>query len=216
MLKKLLAHRFLILFIGIFLISLTFISWFDKTPYFTEFKIWSSRNLVLYFLILVAVKVVGILWPPLPGGIFTLGSIPILGWEISYFADLTGNLLGSSLAFYLGRKHGLSFLGKLFDKAMLQKIKKIKINKKREFESIVVLKTFTGSIFLEAICYAAGLLKVNFKNFFIASLISHVIVGIPVYYFAQKIVVSENFFTSALSILIVVPLFWKLKQRYFE
>lgn len=216
MLKKIKSFKYLLL-LGIFTVfTLSFFSWFLKTEYFTLLKFWAGQNIVFFFLTLVLIKVVGILWPPIPGGIFTLAAIPVLGWFPAYLSDLAGSLIGSSLAFFLGKKYGYPFLKKIFDKEMVLKIKNIKFKKNKELESIFVLRILSGSIFLEAICYGAGLLNVKFVNFFVASLLSHVVVGVPVYYFAKNIVSSDNIFLNIVSLIIVVLIFWKLKGRYLE
>lgn len=216
MLKKIKSFKYL-LFLGVTtLLTITIFSWFLKTDQFLYFKNWAQNNALLFFFTLVIIKIIGIVWPPVPGGIFTLGAIPVFGWLPAYLADFSGSLIGSSLTFFLGKKYGYPFLKKIFDERTIEKIKSVKIKKDKEVESIFVLRVLSGSIFLEAICYGAGLFNVKFINFFVASLLSHVVVGVPVYYFAKNIVSSDNIFLNIVSLIIVVLIFWKLKGRYLE
>src|SRR3989337_132416 len=106
--KNLIAKR-------INLISVVLYLWFIKLPIFQHFVLWVQQNLLLYFLFLLFIKILGILWPPLPGGLFTLGSIPAIGWELAYIADLVGSVIGSSGAFFMGRRYGPKLLRKFFD-----------------------------------------------------------------------------------------------------
>ena len=65
---------------------------FTKSPYFEPFKVWTESNIVLFTIFLFTIKVTGIVWPPLPGGIFVLGSIPLIGWFNAYLIDFAATL----------------------------------------------------------------------------------------------------------------------------
>ncbi|MBI5358232.1 hypothetical protein HZB69_01210 [Candidatus Amesbacteria bacterium] len=93
-------------------------------------------------------KVLGIVWPPLPGGILTLDAIPFIGWFPAYLVDFFGSTVGSSVAFLIGRKYGYPFLQKLFDESTIDKIKHLKIKPHREIEAVTALRIFIGSLFL--------------------------------------------------------------------
>lgn len=189
--------------------------WFIKTPYFEIFKSWSQENFKLYFSILVFIKTVGIIWPPLPGGILTLGSIPILGWLPAYLSDLLGSILGASGAYLIARKWGYHFIKKIFDEITIEKIRKIKIKKHREIEAIFFFRIFGGTI-VEAVCYAAGILNINYLNFLIGTVSSHAALGLPFYFFTNNLFEGKNFIINLILIAIFIP--WALiaKKRYFE
>ena len=104
--------------------------WFLKTPTFEVFEAWVKSNLILYYIFVIFSKALAIIWPPLPGNIFTLTSIPFWGWFTAYTADFVGSILGSSIAFYLGKKYGYKFINKIFSTDMESKIKGIKVKHK--------------------------------------------------------------------------------------
>ena len=189
--------------------------WFIKTPYFEVFKSWSRQNFILYFLVLVTIKVVGLIWPPLPGGVFTIGSIPVLGWLPAYSADFLGSLLGASAAYFIARKWGYQFIKKIFDEITIDKIKKIKIKKHREVEAIFFLRIFGGTI-VEAVCYAAGLLNIGYPSFLIGTIASHAALGIPVYYFTNNLFEGKNFLINLAIVAIFVPWAFIARKRYLE
>lgn len=199
-----------------FLITIIAYLWFIKTPFFQSFTVWSQHNLLVFLITLLAIKVLGIVWPPIPGGILTLGAIPIIGWETAYTTDFLGSLIGSSIAFYLGKKYGYKFLKNIFDVKTLEKIQKTKVVSKREIEGVFVMRTLTGSTISEAVCYGAGLLKIKYKNFLIGSTLSHLATGIPAYYLASSFFTKGNFTINIVFILIALPLLIWLRKRYFE
>jgi uncharacterized membrane protein YdjX (TVP38/TMEM64 family) len=145
-----------------------------------------------------------------------LGSIPFLGWPISYLIDLSGSIVGGAIAYFLAQKYGYDFLNKLFDQDVVEKIKKMRVKKGKEIEAIFVYRILLGGTILEAVCYGAGVLKVNFMSFMIGSVLSHVVVGIPTYFLANNILTGGSVILAICSTILIVFLFTKLKNRYFE
>ena len=195
--------------------TIIFYIWFVNTGYFVSFKAWSQQNLVLYCATLFVIKIVGIIWPPIPGGLFTLGSVPILGWPLAYAVDYAGSAAGSSDAFFIARRWGMSFMKKIFDEDTIERLNRGKIRPHREIETVFLLRVFGGTI-IEVICYGAGVLGVKYRNFLTATLLSHPLLGIPVYYLAEGLLSGKGFFVNLTLISIAAVLFYKLKNRYFE
>lgn len=213
---KIKDYKHTLLFVSILiLITLAYV-WFINSLHFQPFIDWSKNHLALLFTTLVLIKIIGILWPPLPGGYFTIASIPAIGWIYAYGADLLGTVIGASLAYYIGKRYGFAALSKIFDKKILQKIKAVKIKKHRELEMMLALRLIGGSTLTEAVCYAAGLLGVRFKNFAISILGPHIVFVIPAYYYAESIFKTKNVLMSYLLILISIPLLIKLRKRYLQ
>lgn len=207
-------HIFFILLASV----VTLISYFlfIQTPLFQEFSEWSRQNFLLFITTLLIIKVVGIVWPPIPGGLLTLGAIPIIGWGNAYIIDFIGSTLGSSAGFLLGQRYGLNLLHRIFDQSTIEKIQRFKIIKSKEIEAVFVMRVLTGSTVSEAVCYGAGFIGVKFQHFLIGSVLAHIVVGIPSYYFAGNILEGKNLLLNALFVLIAIPLLLKLKGRYIE
>ena len=213
---KIKSKKYLILLVLGTVVTILSYFLFSKSVYFEIFSSWSRQNIILFVIALFSLKVLGIVWPPLSGGVLTLGAIPIIGWFPAYLVDFTGSTIGASLAFLIGKKYGYPFLEKIFDENTIDKIKKLKIKPNREIEAITTLRIFTGSLFMEAICYAAGLLNVRFISFLIGSIISHIIVGIPSFYLIGGLFNLNNLIFGILGFVIIIPLFVKLKGRFLE
>lgn len=197
-----------------FVITLLAYFWFASSSYYSLMLSWSHQNSFLLFSILVVIKVFGIVWPPIPGAILTIGSIPFLGWFSAYLADFIGNYLGSSVAFYIGARWGFVFMDKIFDEDTIRKIRRIKIKSDREIEAIFVLCLFGGIIF-EAICYGSGLLKVKYKNFVIGTILSN-IAWLPWFYLAKDIFAKRNLYVSVIGLLVLILVMLHLRHRFFE
>lgn len=197
-------------------ISVGLYLWFVKTPTFKIFEIWVQGNLILFYLFLVLTKALAIVWPPLPGNLFTFASIPFWGWFVAYTADFTGSIIGSSIAFFLGKKYGYKFINKIFSGDIEEKIRRIKVRPNREIESVFMLKTIGGGMIMEAVCYGAGLLNVKYKNFLIGSAISHVVFGIPLFFLANQLFETKNVFMVILLAIVSIFVVYKVKGRYFE
>ncbi len=204
----------------IVLLSFTFVTLaayllFLRSPYFDQFSSWAQNNFILFFVILVVIKVAGIVWPPINGGLLTLGSIPVIGWWQAYLADLIGSTIGSTIAYYIAKRWGLSFMRKIFDEETIAHVQKIKIKPKKEFEAIFLSRIFGGSI-VEIVCYGAGLLNVRFSRYLPASIISHAVVGIPFYFFAGDLIAGRNFLINGTFAVILVLLFMFARHRYID
>lgn len=190
--------------------------WFAKSSYFIVFTNWAQQNFIILFLILILIKIIGIIWPPLPGGVFTIGAIPVMGWFNAYLADLLGIIIGSGLAYFLGKKYGYALLNKIFDASVITKIKNINIEPKREIESIFLLRLFGGGVLIEIVSYAAGLFRISFRNFLLGSLFSHLAIALPFFYFAGNLFSGKNLIVNIILGVIIVGIFIKFRRRYLS
>ena len=188
--------------------------WFMRQPIFEGFIGWAQQNFLLYFGVLVFIKIIAIVWPPLPGGLLTLASIPVIGWFPAFLAETIGGLAGSSVAYYLGKKYGYAFLRKVLDEKFITRIQRIKIAERREFEAIFFLRLFTGLV-SEAVSYGSGVIGVKYRNFFLGTLAAE-IVFMPTFYFFNEIIAGRNLVIYVPAVLILAGIFWKVRGRYFE
>jgi len=211
------SKEFLI-FSSIVTVSILGLLFFMKTSYFDSIQIWAQQNLILYLLFITLIKILGIVYPPFSGGILTLGSIPVIGWELAYFTDFVGSTVGGIANYFLAKKYGKNIIKKFLGPEAEKRISSIKIKKGREIESIIVTRIFVGSVVLELIHYVAGILHIKFSQYLIGIIISHVIVGIPSFYLFSNIFENKGSLTiiSIFLILLAVPILYKLKGRYFE
>jgi len=189
---------------------------FISSRYYEVFMLWAQNNIYLLFFIIVLIKIVGIIWPPIPGGFLSLGAIPFIGWQLAYLSDLVGNIVGSVLTYYIGKKYGYRILEKLFDESLVQRVKKLKLKKEKSFEMIFLYRILGTSILLEVVTYGAGILKMPFWPFLSASVLAHIIYNLPAYYLINAAIYSANPILIIISLLALIVLIYKTKGRYFE
>lgn len=200
--------------VALFIATAYAYAWFSKQPSFLQFIEYSQNNVQGYFIILILIKITAIVIPPIPGRVFTVASIPVIGWWGAYLADLIGGVIGDIATFLLGRKYGYALLDKLFDKKTVARAKKIKIQKNKELEAMIVLNTLYGTV-SEVISYSAGLLGVRLRNFAAASLIVGII-NIPIFYLAEIVLKGQSLLVATLVIALTFAFFYKIKGRYFH
>lgn len=204
------------LLVAVFIISIVWYIWLVNSPYFAILLNWSQQNILTFSLSLLSLKIAALVYPPLPGGLATLASIPFLGWKLAYLIDFIGSMIGSSIAFFIALKYGYLFLGKIFDPKTIHKIKNIEIYPNRQIESVFALRILLGTTIMEAVCYGAGLLNITYRNFIIGSILSHLAIGIPTYYLANNITQLKNLPLTIILIVLSGFIFWKIRKRYFK
>lgn len=216
---KIASYKHVIILILFFVLSVALYIVFITSPFFKIFADWSRDNLFIYLPILLIIKIVSIVYPPIPGGLFTLGSVPIIGWQPAFIVDFIGSITGASLAYYLGKKYGYDLLSKLFDKGTIDKIKTVKVKKHREIESVFVMRILSGGLIVEALCYGAGLVNIRYRSFLIGFLLSHLLIGLPAFMLFDTVMASINLKSIIVNIMwifIFVFILRKLRGRYFE
>ena len=204
------------LLIGIFITTLVIFYWFFKSPYFLIVDTWVKANIVIYVIFLFLYKTIGVLFPPIPGGLITMASIPFLGWFNAYLIDFFGSICGGVIAYYLAKRYGHPLLLKIFGEDVARKIENIKVKKNREIEAVFMYRLALGSTILEAVYYGAGFLKIGFINFLIGSILSHTLVGVPTFFLANNILNGENIILTIAITLIGIVFVLFTKGRYFE
>lgn len=206
-----------IVFTAIAIVSLLSYYWFSTTPLFKVWFEWAQDNFWLFVLVLGFYRFISLAYPPLVGGVFMIAAVPILGWKNVFILDFIASLIGGTFNYFLAKKYGINFIKKAFGESIANKIKSIKIKKDKEIESIVLLRVFGGSIIIEAMHYAAGILRISFKNYIIAMSISQIMIGTALYYFTEKALLREfNFGWLALILILGLPVLYKMRGRYLE
>lgn len=212
--KSLLPYILLLLSFSVF--TILFGRVFFRSELFVTFHTWVSGHALLFSIFLFLIKVIGIVWPPLPGGLFTLGAVPLIGWKWAFTIDLVGNLVGSLIAFSLAKRYGKELVQKLFPVETLMGIKKTKIKPEHEMEIVFLLSLLTGLVMAEIASYGFGLIPVKTKNFLIGNSTAHITRNAPLFVLFGTLTGRGSFFVMVLLFAIVVPLLIIARKRYFE
>ena len=214
--KAFLRKYWFVLAIAIaFIITVVAYNAFSKTEHFQSFLVWSNQNLILFAVILTILKIIGIVWPPLPGLVFTLGSIPIIGWPEALLVDLIGSIIGSSMVFWLSRKYGISVVRKVFGESGVNQVRRVKFDPRNELEALVIMRTFGGPV-SELVSYGAGVSNITYFHFLIGSVFSHLILVTPLFYLTSLAFSSGGgLILGVVPLLIGIVIMYLLRHRYF-
>ena len=212
--KVIKSYKHLLSLIFLFSVTAGSYIWFAYSPYYQSFVDWTQGNLIIFYPVVILIKIVGIVWPPIPGAVFTVGSIWIIGWFPAYLADFLGSIIGSVFAYFIARRWGYPIMGLILDEKTIDKIKNTHVKKGKEFEAVFLFRFFGGPL-LEVVCYAAGVLRIRFGVFLLSSVLSHMLVGIPTFYLFKRITSGDHLIINAVLLICAILIFIFFRSRYF-
>lgn len=106
---------------------------------------------------------------PLPAAITTLAGVALFGFWPTFFYSVIGMMIGSMLAFYLGRKFGVKLIIWLFGKNAYSKYVKFTQGKDKVVLTLMFLFPFFPD---DLLCIVAGITDMKYWQFFIIMLIT--------------------------------------------
>lgn len=213
--KNLKHNRHLVVFILALVVTITGTIFFSNSQAFANLQVWANDNFIRFNIFLLLVKILGIVWPPLPGIVFTLGAISVIGWIPALIIDVLGNIIGSTIAFGLARVYGEKLVKFLFGKNGINQLSRFTIKPAHELEALTLILIFGGSL-SEMVSYGAGITKVTFINFMIATIASNIIIGLPLFYLFDMALSGTNLILGTVPLIAGVIFFFFLRERYFE
>ena len=170
----------------------------------------------LYVLVVFFLKSISIVYPPLPGSLFTVASIPFVGWQVAYAIDFVGSVFGALVSFLLGKKYGEKLLRLMLGDYIAQKVLAIKLKEKNQVESAVVLKIASGGVLSDGLAWGASLIGFKLQPFLLGYAISHVAVTLPIFYLLGASVEIQSGLIVGVLMLAASGLIFYFKGRYFE
>lgn len=165
-------------------------------------------------ILIIAFRTLAMIIPPIPGGILSFALIPVLGWFWSYVYAFIGMTLGASLAFFIARRYREPVVAKFVPLQQLHSWEK-RLSYKTEFFTFLLIRLTTGPI-MDFISYIAGLTKISFKKFLLATIIAE-LPSIAVYYFGGEVykkITEHNSGSIGIGfILILAVLYYSFKDH---
>ena len=159
-------------------------------------------------LLLIVWRIAGIIIPAIPAGVISFAAVPIFGWWQTYIYTVCGILIGTSISFFLARKFREPLVGKFVPLAKLHKLEG-ELSERKRFIAIVLIRLFTVPV-MDFSSYAAGLTRISFPKFFLATLIAS-IPDIGIFYFGERL--YQTFFGR--SVIIAVGALFFFSAGYF-
>ncbi|MCR4328535.1 MAG: VTT domain-containing protein [Patescibacteria group bacterium] len=167
-----------------FLVGVVFTAIFFVLIFFPEYNQYAVKIIndypALAPLVIITFRFLGIVLAPLPGAPVAFASIAFLPWHTAWFYNLIGVELGSVCAFFIARRWREPIAAKF---APIQNLHawQEKISEKRQFWGFVALR-FMSAVVVDFLSYAAGLSKISFRNFLLASVIVDALASVPFFY----------------------------------
>lgn len=175
-----------------------------------------QSNLLLYLVGLFLLKMASIIYPPLPGVVVTLASVPIIGWETAYMIDILGSAFGSTIAYFLGKKYGFSLIETIMGTGMKNQITKIRIKKTNQIEASIMLRFATAGLLSDGLSWGASLIGFSYRSFIVGYVISHILATFPIFLAIGFAVSLQSWLILLVVAVFAIGAMFKWKGRYFE
>lgn len=161
---------------------------------------------------LILLRALAMVIPAIPSGMVAFAAIPIFGWFVAFICNITGILVGASIAFWLARIYREPLVTRF---ASLNKINKIgkKITGKKQFAALVAFKLFTVPV-VDISSYVVGLTKIGYEKFILATFLA-ALPTILTFYFGEEVykrIFGKNFFVAVIAVLIVGSIYFIIKR----
>jgi uncharacterized membrane protein YdjX (TVP38/TMEM64 family) len=154
------------------------------TAYQTQISDFILQYPVFAPVLLVLWRILGIVIPPIPGGAVSLALIPVLGWLPSYIYAVIGVTVGSSIAFWLARWWREPLVARFVPLQQLHAWQQA-LSEKQALWSFIGIRFATGPI-LDFVSYAAGLTRLPYRTFLVATLLSE-LPQMATFYFGEAV-----------------------------
>ncbi len=159
-------------------------------------------------------RAISIIIPPLPGGILSFAFIPILGWFWAWLYGGIGVIIGATVAFYIARRFREAVVARFVPLKKLHAWED-KLSKKTEFLAFLGIRLTTAPI-MDFISYIAGLSKISYKKFIVATLIAQIPEGIW-YYFGgtlfERLSRTQSIASAVILVIILSAVFYIVKNH---
>lgn len=166
-----------------------------------------THAIFIPFLIISAMVIQAII-VPLPSSAVAVGSGAVYGIFLGSIYVGIGALIGASLCFFISKKYGKSYIKGKFRSSKSDKINNFMI--KYGFFAILAARLIP-LISFDLISYAAGLTKISFKRFFLATFIG-IIPGTIFYTWLGISIVGYEVFGLVSTLVIVSTMIFYLKN----
>lgn len=178
-------------------------------------KVFFAEHPLVGPIVIILWRIIGIVIPPIPGGILSISLIPVFGWWWSFVYAAIGLIIGTSISFWLARIFRERVV-KVF--VPLQQIHQWedKLSNKTEFFAFLGIRLTTGPV-MDFISYVAGLSKMSYKHFLGATIIA-LIPDLIIYYIGDSIYNSLYQKSSYLAggiLIILIIIIYLHKSSFF-
>lgn len=186
-------------------------------PYQDQMIALSKDNPLLAPFIIIVLRIIGMVIPPIPGGLVAFALIPVIGWFWAYLYGVIGTTIGAVVAFFIARKFREKAVAHFVPLQQLHKWEAT-LSHKKKFWAFLLIRISTGPV-MDFISYVAGLTKISFKTFLVATLIAEIPSGL-VYFLGEKsyeqVAGSNNYIGVGLLLLLGLAYYFFKDHEFFK
>lgn len=177
---------------------------------------FTSQHLIFGAILLIFLRTLGNIFPVIPGGMIIFAAVPILGWFTAFICNLSGLMLGKSVAFFLARIYREPLVKRF---ASLNKIHQLEkqITGKKQFLALLAFKIFTVPV-VDISSYVIGLTKISFLKFVFATFLA-ALPTIATFYLGQEFYnrfFGNHLLLGIISMLILGSIYLIIKKYGFK
>lgn len=204
--------------IGLLTFTLTVVSFIGLISFVLSYRDQITNFALTYpFFIPVLIviwRAISIIIAPLPGGILSFAFIPILGWFWAWAYGSLGVIIGATIAFYIARKFREPAVSRFVPLKNLHAWEE-KLSHRTEFLAFVGIRITTGPI-MDFISYVAGLSKISYKKFILATIVA--LVPEAIWYYLggsvyQKLLSTKSVLSGTVLIIILIIGFFIIRNH---
>ncbi|MCA9392049.1 hypothetical protein KC614_02485 [candidate division WWE3 bacterium] len=204
------------LLVVVFIVPLIAIRLASGTDFVINLSATIQQHRLIYLVALFCTKTISIIYPPLPGIVATVASIPFVGWEAAYVTDILGSLTGASITFYLGKRYGLSILNHVLGEKITSKVKTIQLKDQNQIEAAIFLRFAAGGLLSDALSWGASLIGFSYISLIAGYIIFHLITILPVFIILSTSISVQTGIIGAVMFFVAWLVIIKFNGRYFE
>ena len=143
---------------------------------------------------IILFRFLGVVIAPIPGAPIMFTSIAILPWWQAWLYNFIGTMSGTICAFFIARKFREPVVAHF---AHLREIHKWQdsISRQKQFWTFAALR-LSSLVAFDFVNYAAGLTKISFRTYFLATLLVEIPVGF-VFFYLGGIAIQYSFYLFA-------------------
>ncbi len=155
--------------------------------------------------IIIIFRFLGVVLAPLPGAPVSFASMAVLPWQEAFIWNLIGAESGSIAAFFIARKFREPVVAHFAPLAKIHQWQD-KISERKQFWSFAGFRIATLVAF-DFVSYAAGLTKLPFRTFLVATLLVDIPANLIFFYFGGLAVRYGIFIVAVFVVIFMVTVF---------
>lgn len=163
---------------------------------------------VLAPFIFVIVRIIPIVFAPVPGLVLDFIGIAVFGWFYGFILAEIAVLIGTTIAFYIGRVFREPVVRRF---TSLEKVYKweSKYSENQQFWGLVFMRALTSPVF-DYLSYAAGLTNISFRKYILITFVASTPLAFSFYYFGSASI--ERGIGIAIAFFVIVFLVMQISQ----